>query len=45
MSFLGDFTFGFYLDPNGESADRMYTEHGENTGDDYHQNQGRVLIY
>lgn len=27
--------FGFYIDPNGNDANRMFTQHGRNTHDDY----------
>ena len=35
VQFTGETNFGFYIDPNGEVANRMYTEHLLNTHDDY----------
>ncbi len=35
ITFATETEFGFYIDPNGISGNRMYTEHEENTHDDY----------
>ncbi len=35
VSFDNLTNFGFYIDPNGITGDRMYTEHNSNTHDDY----------
>jgi hypothetical protein len=35
VQFASETNFGFYIDPNGKAANRMYTEHLLNTHDDY----------
>lgn len=35
FSFLAPTSFGFYIDPNGDAGNRMFTEHLRNTEGDY----------
>ena len=35
-------TFGFYIDPNGNKDNRMYSQHDQNTHDDYQLTIWRV---